>query len=149
MSSKGTLSGNSGEGFETAVRGTAAVQVSLRDVVESWLQSFYGRFPCPDGLVDIRLDEDGKPVGIWDFGSPEEPFVKASRITATRKEIAVMEIASSLLEVLDLPDGDRECLAAIGGNVDDEDDVEDSVEEDGMDGDSGQGVRTSETERAD
>ena len=60
-----------------------------------------------------------------------------------------MEIASSLLEVLDLPDGDREFLAAIGGNVDDEDDVEDSVEEDGMDGDSGQGVRTSETERAD
>lgn len=149
MSSRSTLSGTS-TGFETAVRGTAAVQVSLKDVVESWLESFYERFPCSEALVDIGVDENGSPVGIWDFGTPEEPFVKSGGIDATRKEIAVMEIASSLLEVLKMPDRDREFLAAIGGcEEDDEDDVEDGIEENGMVGDVGEGVLHSEGEGAD
>lgn len=113
------MSGNKEKRISAVVQGTAAVEVEMRDVLASWIQDFYSGIPCGDGLVDIGTDKDGNAVGVWNFGTEKEPQYHSGRIKATRKEVAVLEIASHLLAVLDLPDGDKQFEAAyvnlIGG----------------------------------
>ena len=137
------------------MQGTAAVEVSLRDVVSSWLERLYSRIPCSSGLVDIDVDDKGSVVGVWDFGTEQEPFVQIGKIDVTRKELAVMQIATHLMVVLDLPDRDRDFIPAyvqtFGIEEEEGEDgaVEGGVEEDGMARDSGEGMLRSESEGAD
>ena len=152
------MSGSGKDGFNASVQGSAAVEVSLRDVVSSWLEGLYSRIPCNVGLVDLDVDDEGRVVGIWDLGTEEEPFVQTGQIEMTRKELAVMQIATHLMSVLDLPDKDRDFVPAYiemmaescgNGGEDGEDAVEGCVEENGMAGDAGEGMLRSESEAAD
>lgn len=144
------MSGSTNKSFSAAVNGTvAAVEVSLRDVVSSWLEQLYGRIPCSSGLVDIDVDDEGNVVGIWDFGTEEYPFMQTGKIDVTRKELAVMQIATHLMAVLDMPDKDRDFVPAYVQTFGMEEEangaMEGGVEEDGMARDSGEGMLRSES----
>ena len=139
--------GIAGEGVLVA-NAVSAVTVGLKDVAESWLSAFYSRMPLADAIVDIGLDENGTPVGVWDFGTAEEPFVRSGKIDATRKDVAVLGLVEELLQILEMPDGNRQFSEAYAAHIQEGccngDGLDSEVEEDGMARDSGEGVLRSE-----
>lgn len=102
------------------VKAETIVEVSLKEVLQQWMQGFLSSLPLSEAIEEISIDPDsGKAMATWNIGSAEDPELRAGRIHASCKEVVIYEIVSNLLEIMDLPDSDKKFIKELGMNEED------------------------------
>ena len=135
------------ESKNMALAAKTIAQVSLQEVLESWIEGFHSKIPVSDALVELGLDENGLPAATWDFGTDAEPCLMSGSVAVSRKEMTVYGMVGDLLEILSMPDDDEEFVPVYAkammqkyGDANYADGMDSEVEKDGVAGDLGEGM---------